>query len=75
MIKDFDDNYEVCNCKKITLGQIRDLVEEHSIKSLGMLQEITKAGTECRNCIFKEADQGKIKKQLYCKDILKEING
>lgn len=73
MIENFEDNYEVCNCKKVTLGDIKKLYHEGLVKTLGDLQELTFSGTECRKCLMKEGDFGKIKKKIYCMDILKEL--
>lgn len=76
---DFEDTYEVCNCKKVTLKEIKDCISNNTDASLSDIQELTTAGTECRRCIFPEGDLGKIKKKIYCKQILneykKEING
>lgn len=73
MIENFEGNYEVCNCHKITLDALINDIKSKELKTLGALQEVTRAGTDCRNCLFSEADFGKIKKKLYCKDILKEV--
>ena len=70
MIANFSLDYEVCNCKKITLGHILTTIETKSANTLGKIQEITGAGSECRNCMFEEADTSKLKKKIYCKDIL-----
>jgi bacterioferritin-associated ferredoxin len=72
---DFEDNYEVCNCKKVTYKDIKDVILNKEATSLREIQELTTAGTECRHCIFPEGDFGKIKKSVYCKDILKDLNG
>lgn len=69
----FEDNYEVCNCKKVTLGHLKDAILVKKAQNLSDIQEFTTAGTECRHCIFPEGDFGKIKKKIYCKDILKEL--
>ena len=69
----FEDNYEVCNCKKVTLANLKDAILNQNANSLSDIQELTTAGTECRHCIFPEGDFGKIKKKIYCKDILKEL--
>lgn len=74
MIKGFDLDYEVCNCVKVTIKDIIDSIENKNVKSLRDLQEVTKAGTECRHCIFEEGDFGKIKKKIYCKTILNEVS-
>lgn len=73
MIEEFDKTYEVCNCHKITLESLISQIREKELKSLGELQEVTRAGTDCRYCLFKEGDLGKMKKEIYCKDILKEV--
>ena len=69
----FEDSYEVCNCKKVTLADLKDAILNKNAESLSDIQELTTAGTECRHCIFPEGDFGKIKKKIYCKDILKEL--
>lgn len=73
MIKDFELDYEVCNCLKVSVKDIIDSIEKHEVKTLRDLQDVTKAGTECRHCIFPEGDFGKIKKKVYCKTILNEV--
>ncbi len=69
MLEKFEENYEVCNCIKVT---IKDIKESNS-SSLRDLQEKTHAGTECRHCLMEEGDFGKIKKKIYCLDVLKEF--
>jgi len=73
VINDFEKDYEVCNCRKISLERIVEAVLEKDAKTLGDIQNITTAGTDCRHCIFPEGDFGKVKKKLYCKDILNEL--
>ena len=69
----FENSYEICNCKKVTIQNIIDVVKSGQAKTLRDIQDITTAGTECRHCIFPEADFGRIKKKIYCKDILNEL--
>ena len=73
MIETFEKNYEVCNCRKVSLGEIELAIKEKNAKTLSDIQDITTAGTDCRHCIFPEGDFGKMKKKIYCKDILKEL--
>ena len=73
MIKGFALNYEVCSCHKITIDEIVQSIKEKGAKTLGDIQEITRAGTNCRYCILEEGDFGKMKKKIYCKDVLKEV--
>lgn len=63
-------DHEVCSCQKITVEQMLFIFQEHKIQTLGQLQEVSFAGTHCRNCLFEEADNSKLKKKVYCKDIL-----
>lgn len=69
----FEKSYEVCNCKKITIKDIEDAVLNQNALTLSEIQDITTAGTDCRFCVFSEGDFGKMKKKIYCKDILNEI--
>ena len=73
MIENFDKEYEVCNCHKVKLGEIIEVIKTKNIESLRELQEVTGAGTHCRHCIFEEGDLGKMKKKIYCKDIFNEV--
>ncbi|NVJ52554.1 MAG: (2Fe-2S)-binding protein [Campylobacteraceae bacterium] len=73
MLKEFDLDYEVCNCLKVSINDIVNSIETKEVKSLRDLQEVTKAGTQCRHCIFPEGDFGIIKKKIYCKTILNEV--
>ena len=70
----FGNSYEICNCKKITIAQLQNAIIKEKISTLARIQDITTAGTECMFCIFPEGDFGKIKKKIYCKDILDETN-
>ena len=69
----FEDSYEVCNCKKVTIEQIKNVIKNQNASTLREIQDLTTAGTECRHCIFPEGDFGKMKKKIYCKDILNEL--
>ncbi len=69
----FEENYEVCNCKKVTIQDITNAIINQKASTLREIQDLTTAGTECRHCIFPEGDFGKMKKKIYCKDILNEL--
>jgi bacterioferritin-associated ferredoxin len=69
----FEENYEVCNCKKVTIRDISNAIINQKASTLREIQDLTTAGTECRHCIFPEGDFGKMKKKIYCKDILNEV--
>ena len=69
----FENSYEVCNCKKVTIEQIKDVIKNQNASTLREIQDLTTAGTECMPCVFPEGDFGKMKKKIYCKDILNEL--
>lgn len=69
----FEENYEICNCKKVTIQDITNAIINQKASTLREIQDLTTAGTECRHCIFPEGDFGKMKKKIYCKDILNEL--
>ena len=70
---DFEKSYEVCNCKKVTIEDIVNVIINQKAFTLREIQEITTAGTDCRHCVFPEGDFGKMKKKIYCKDILNKV--
>ena len=53
-----------------TVFQIKNVIKNQNASTLREIQDLTTAGTECRHCVFPEGDFGKIKKKIYCKDIL-----
>ena len=57
----------------ITIEQIEDVIINQQARTLREIQDLTTAGTECRHCMFPEGDFGKIKKKIYCKDILNQL--
>lgn len=69
----FEKSYEVCSCSHVSLGEIIYAINEKDAKNLSDIQKITDAGTHCRFCICKEGDFSRVKKELYCNDILKKL--
>ena len=55
---EFEENYEICNCKKVTIYDITNAIINQNASTLREIQEITTAGTECRHCVFPEGDFG-----------------
>ena len=71
----FKYSYIVCECKKVTLGEIVNAIENKGAKSIQDIQKLTDAGTACKCCISKENDFGETKMNLYIEDILKKKVG
>ena len=74
---EFKYDYHVCDCKKVTLGEIIYAIKEKKAKTIDDIKNITDAGTACGCCISKEKDFGEPKMELYIEDILRKfvING
>ena len=71
----FKYSHIVCDCKKVSLGEIIHAIKENNAKTIKDIQNLTDAGTACKCCISKEKDFGEPKMQLYIKDILKKFHG
>ncbi len=68
----FKYDYIVCECKKVTLGEILHAIDNMGAKTIEDIQNITDAGTACKCCISKDKDFGETKMKLYIEDILKK---
>ena len=68
----FEYSYIVCECKKVSLGEIIYAIDEKGAKTIKDVQNITDAGTACECCISKDLDFGETKMNLYIEDILKK---
>ena len=71
----FDFSYTVCECKKVTLGEILYAIDQKGAKTIKDIQDMTDAGTVCKCCISKDKDFGETKMKLYIEDILKKQVG
>ena len=71
----FNYSYIVCECKKVSLGEILCAIDEKAAKCIKDIQDITDAGTACKCCISKDNDFGETKMNLYLEDILKKQLG
>jgi NAD(P)H-nitrite reductase large subunit len=71
----FHMTHQVCECKKVSLGEIIHAIKEHGAKNLEDIQKITDAGTACKCCTCEEKDFGNPKMQLYLNQILEKYNG
>lgn len=67
----FDYSYIVCQCNKVSLGEIIYTIEDKNAKTIDDIKKITDAGTTCGYCIRKEDDFNIPKLKLHIIDILK----
>jgi NifU-like protein len=68
-MNDFEDDYIVCECARVSLKTIKDAIKEFSITTVEEIGNITKAGIFCKSCKNKG---GLEEKELYLSDILEQ---
>jgi NAD(P)H-nitrite reductase large subunit len=73
MAKNFPYSYEVCSCKKVTLGEIIYAIEQKDAKTLEDIAMHTDAGTACGCCKSAKDDFGNPKMKLYLTQILQKF--
>jgi NAD(P)H-nitrite reductase large subunit len=74
LAKKFDYSYIVCECQKVTLGEIICAIKEKNATTIQDIQQYTDAGTACKCCINNQKDYKDPKMQLYIEDILKKFH-
>ena len=67
--EDFEDQIIVCECARISLGTIKEVIKLNDLKTVEQITEYTKAGAFCKSCI---KPGGHEKKEYYLVDILAE---
>jgi bacterioferritin-associated ferredoxin len=69
----FHYSHQVCDCKKVTLGEIIHAIKEQGCKSFEEIEKATDAGGACGCCKSAKDDFGEPKMELYIEDILKKF--
>ncbi len=70
---DFDsleDEIIVCECARVSLGTIKEVIKLNDLKSVEEITDYTKAGAFCKSCI---KPGGHEEREYYLVDILKEV--
>jgi len=70
---DFPYSYEVCSCRKVTLGEIIHAIKEQGATTIEEIGKLTDAGTACGCCKCVEDDFGEPKMKLYLDQILNKF--
>ncbi len=65
----FEDQIIVCECARVTLGTIKEVIKLNDLKSVEEITNYTKAGAFCKSCI---KPGGHEEREYYLVDILKE---
>lgn len=68
-MNDFEDDYIVCECARVSLKTIKDAIKDFSITTVEEIGNITKAGIFCKSCI---KEGGLEEKEIYLTDILEQ---
>ena len=67
--EDFEDEIIVCECARVSLGTIKDVIKINDLKTVEEITNYTKAGAFCKSCI---KPGGHEKKEYYLVDILRD---
>jgi NAD(P)H-nitrite reductase large subunit len=64
----------VCECEKVTLGEIVYAINEKEANDIEKLANITNATTACGRCKNRADDFSEPKRKLYIDEILKKLD-
>ncbi len=68
--EDFEDEIIVCECARVSLATIRDVIRINDLKSVEEITQYTKAGAFCKSCIKKGGHE---EREYYLVDILRDV--
>ncbi|QQW81716.1 iron-sulfur cluster assembly scaffold protein [Helicobacter pylori] len=68
--EDFEEEIIVCECARVSLGTIKEVIRLNDLKSVEEITNYTKAGAFCKSCV---RPGGHEKRDYYLVDILKEV--
>lgn len=66
----FENEEIVCECARVSLGTIKDVIRLNDLKTVEEITRYTKAGAFCKSCI---KPGGHEQRKYYLVDILKEV--
>ena len=61
----------VCECARVTKGEIEEIVRKHKVKTVEELQKYTDAGKYCKSCV---KPGGHEERPIYLVDIIERVN-
>ncbi len=68
----FEDEIIVCECARVSLGTIKEVIRLNDLKTVEEITQYTKAGAFCKSCI---KPGGHEQRDYYLVDILAEVRG
>lgn len=69
-MESFETEIIVCECARVSLGTIREVIRINDLKTVEQITDYTKAGAFCKSCI---KPGGHEEKEYYLVDILKDV--
>jgi NifU-like protein len=66
----FEDEIIVCECARVSLGTIKEVIRLNDLKSVEDITRYTKAGAFCKSCIMQGGHEAR---EYHLVDILKEV--
>lgn len=68
--EDFEDEIIVCECARVSLSTIKEVIKLNDLKSVEEITQYTKAGAFCKSCV---KPGGHEKREYYLVDILADV--
>lgn len=68
--EDFEDEIIVCECARVSLSTIKEVIRLNDLKSVEEITQYTKAGAFCKSCV---KPGGHEKREYYLVDILNAV--
>lgn len=68
--EDFEDEIIVCECARVSLSTIKEVIRLNDLKTVEEITQYTKAGAFCKSCI---KPGGHEKREYYLVDILRDV--
>ena len=68
--EDFEDEIIVCECARVSLGTLKEVIKLNDLKTIEEITEYTKAGAFCKSCI---KPGGHEEREYYLVDILRDV--
>ena len=66
----FEDEIIVCECARVSLGTLKDVIKLNDLKTVEEITDYTKAGAFCKSCI---KPGGHEEREYYLVDILRDV--
>jgi len=69
-MESFEEEIIVCECARVTLGTLQEVIELNDLTTIEQITDYTKAGAFCKSCI---RPGGHEEKEYYLVDILRDV--